>query len=113
MILETQSEMFERIVRDRHGRLFRVRFVVVERGGVLRGKVVSVAPIAARQKRFKIYDFGFKNKKQYLIQGYIEKIADNQSRTARIRINSPYFSIFEFLTPIKIRAPSGTRMGAD
>ncbi|TSC57722.1 MAG: hypothetical protein Greene041679_266 [Parcubacteria group bacterium Greene0416_79] len=44
---ETQSEIFERIVRNRNGRVFRVRFVAVERGGILRGRIVSCEEIVS------------------------------------------------------------------
>lgn len=107
---KNHSEIFERIVRNRSGLLFRVRFVVVKRNGVLRGKVISITPIVALQKGSKIYDLRFKNKKQYFLQGYTEEIAYNQSGVLLTRIRSPYFSIFEFLTPIKIRAPSSHKI---
>lgn len=85
---QNQSEVFEKIVSDRSGRLFRVQFVVVERSGKLRGRVVSCDPIVVflpSTKRF----------------------ADKTSLPFQVRKTiSPYFNKFAFLTAIKIRAPS-------
>ena len=41
---QKQSEIFEKVVL-KNGRLFRIRFVVLERGGKLRGKILSCQPI--------------------------------------------------------------------
>lgn len=85
---KNQSEVFEKIVCDRSGRLFRVRFVVVERGGALRGRVVSCEPMVVFLPSTK----RFVNKTGLSFQ--VRKIV------------SPYFNKFAFLTAIKIRAPS-------
>lgn len=97
---------FERLVRDRHGRLFRVRFVVVERDGNLRGRVISVAPITALQKRFKIYDLGFKNETLCLPAWLRSRQVKDKGLRIKDLYFSPYFNKFDFLTVIKIRAPS-------
>lgn len=85
---QNQSEVFEKVVRARNGRLFRVRFVVVERGGALRGRVVSCEPIVVFLPSTK----RFVNKTCLSFQ--VRKTV------------SPYFNKFQFLTAIKIRAPS-------
>lgn len=91
LIYQKHSEIFERIVRQADGRLFLVRFVIVERGGVLRGKIISCAVVAESTPAIcaravlgapvaASYDF--------------------------LPILSPFFSCFDFLTSVQIRAPS-------
>ncbi len=106
LIEQNQSEVFEKIVRDRSGRLFRVRFVVVERGGILRGRVVSCTSLSEIHSLIK--------------EGCLPKgdgvvclpVETQKSRTSRVvqklgeKIVSLYFNKFAFLTAIKIRAPS-------
>ena len=88
IISQTQSEIFERIVRDRSGRAFRVRFVVVERGGTLRGRIISCEPVLA-------------------FLPPVKKSVFATPLNFRVRTTAPtYFNKFAFLTAIKIRAPS-------
>ncbi|KKU60031.1 MAG: hypothetical protein UX81_C0005G0027 [Parcubacteria group bacterium GW2011_GWA2_47_12] len=83
-----QSEVFEKIIRDRSGRVFRVRFVVVERGGTLRGRIISCEPVL-------------------VFLPYVRKSTFATPLNFRVRPTaSPYFNKFAFLTAIKIRAPS-------
>ena len=104
LVRQNQSKIFERIVRDRSGRAFRVRFVVVEREGTLRGRVVSYAalnyfPSSVEEGCPKggVVVFLPTEKKVCvfrLVQKFCTKVA------------SPYFNKFEFLSVIKIRAPA-------
>jgi len=91
LIYQRQSEIFERIVRQADGRLFCVRFVVVERGGVLRGKVVSCALLAEEAP---------------VLCGRAVLGAPALTSSEFLPILSPFFSCFDFLTSIQIRAPS-------
>jgi hypothetical protein len=101
---QNQYEVFERIICDRSGRTFRVRFVIVERGGALRGRVVSRTPVSEAPSVFKegcpkggvVVFLPLENKAHTF--HLIQKIG--------ARITSPYFNKFAFLTVIKIRAPS-------
>lgn len=88
LIHQTQSEIFERVVRDRSGRAFRVRFVIVERGGALRGRIISCAPVVAFLPSVK--------------KSVFATLINFRARSTV----SPYFNKFAFLTAIKIRAPS-------
>ncbi len=90
-IIQHQSEIFEKIVRQADGRLFFVRFVVVERGGVLRGRVVSCALIAEEAKA---------------ICGRAVLGAPVAASSDFFPVLSPFFSCFDFLTSVQIRAPS-------
>ncbi len=90
-IIQTQSEIFERIVRQADGRLFRMSFVIVERGGVLRGKVVSCVLISEETKA---------------ICGRAEYGAPVASSPDFLPILSPFFSSFDFLISVQIRAPA-------
>lgn len=88
LIHQNQPEIFEKIVRDRSGRVFRVRFVVVERDGALRGRIVSCVPVVG------------------LIEGVQTPVAFHIVKKLGEKIASPYFNKFCFLSVIKIRAPS-------
>lgn len=100
---QKQSEIFEKIV-SQHGRLFRVRFVVLERGGKLRGKVISCEAIFALG-RVEDSGLGIKNL-QYCLPCGNNTAVKLQTCHYSKEIRSPYFDKSELLTPIKIRAPS-------
>ena len=112
-----QAAILERIVHARDGRLFRVRFVVVERDGVLKGRVVS-CELVQELGRFKmIYDsrlrrsgFGgqvrFRNKTYCLPAWKQLQVVKSEKLRVKSFPVSPYFNKFDFMTVIKIRAPS-------
>jgi|GEM_PF-1388130 len=89
--LRSDSSIFERIVRQADGRLFLVRFVIVERGGVLRGRIISCALITEEAKA---------------ICGRAVLGAPIATSSEFLPILSPFFSCFDFLTSVQIRAPS-------
>ena len=107
LIEQSQSEIFERIVRSGNGRVFRVRFVVVEREGILRGRVVSCvalnfipSSVVEGCPDFSgdgVVLFLSTEKKTYIFN-LVQKIG--------AKVASPYFNKFAFLTAIKIRAPA-------
>ncbi len=91
-----QSEIFEKVVL-RNGKLFRVRFVVIEREGKLRGKVVSCDVIET-------LDGDINDTKKYFpldieLGGFFE-----ETRTFDV-IASPY-SYLDFFVSQMTRAPS-------
>ena len=96
-----KSEIFEKVVHDKTGRIFRVQFVVVERNGVLRGKVISCQEIKGLR--------GCTGKRpscgHILLAGTATRKSARISKRGYRPILSP-FSQFDFLTEIKIRAPS-------
>lgn len=116
IISRNQSGIFEKLVQDRNGWLFRVRFVVVERDGVLRGKVISCEAVCGLHldrtltPRGRILHFlrrvcrrreGF-----YLpVRKALQAIKDKGLKIKDFFV-SPYFNKFDFLTVIKIRAPA-------
>lgn len=105
IIFQNQSEVFERVMRDARGRAFCVRFVVVERNGVLRGRILSCVPISSLSPFSK---GGDRLERGCFLEG---KTTDSNFQTAQkvgSVILSPYFHNFDFLTAIKIRAPSFT-----
>lgn len=107
LIYQHQSEVFEKVVCDRGGRLFRVRFVVVEREGTLRGRIISCVPLSEIPSLVEegCHDFS----RDGVVCLPIGTQKSNTSRTIKKlgkKIASPYFNKFRFLTAIKIRAPS-------
>ncbi|PIQ68598.1 MAG: hypothetical protein COV91_03295 [Candidatus Taylorbacteria bacterium CG11_big_fil_rev_8_21_14_0_20_46_11] len=94
-----QSEIFEKIVRNRNGQLFRVHFIVVERNGVFRGKVISYEEI---QELRGCTDAECKH---FLLAGNVAKREARISKKGFQPVLSPFYT-FDFLTEIKIRAPS-------
>ena len=125
VIFEKQKEVFERVIRNRSGQLFRVRFVVIERDGVSRGKIISCEQIHALRtvKSVRKYENGIRvcgiyspfvegstggnrEKAFYLLEGVRDTNTPIVVRKLGAIIESPYFNKFSFLSPIKIRAPS-------
>ncbi|MEK7208150.1 MAG: hypothetical protein AAB699_01215 [Patescibacteria group bacterium] len=102
---EKHSQIFERIVRDRGGRLFRVRFVVVQRGGRLRGRVVSCEQ-AQELDGFKIQDSRFKSQTCCLPAWKQLQVVKSEELKVSSFFPSPYFNKFTFLISNNIRAPS-------
>ncbi len=99
---QKQSEIFEKIV-NQSGKFFRVRFVVLERGGKLRGKVISCEPILAIAG---VKDKGLRIKDS---PSYLPCVRNTKSeprvRAYLAKVISP-FSALEFLTSIMVRAPA-------
>ncbi len=98
---ERNSEVMERIILQ-NGKLFRVRFVVVERGGKLRGKILSceaiemlAGEVSATAKASCLPSVTFTDEAPI-------------SRKLFAEVASPYFSL-DFLTSIQIRAPAYNR----
>jgi hypothetical protein len=97
-LLNTKQPMlFERII-SQNGRLFLMRFIVVEREGKLRGKIISCEPILGLSDAD-----GSKGK--YYFPAVLSAQRAPEGRTLFKKIVSP-FSRFEFLTSIQIRAPA-------
>ena len=95
---ERNSEVMERVVLQ-NGKLFRVRFVILERGGKLRGKVLSCEAIEVLA-----CDTGTTAKATCLPSVTFTDEAP-LSHELFGEVVSPYFSL-DFLTSIQIRAPS-------
>lgn len=105
IIYQKQSRIFEKVV-NKDDRFFRVQFIVLEREGKLFGKVISVTPITALQKGFKIYDLRFRKEAYYFpAWKHFHKVKDKGLKIKDLYI-SPFFDCYEFLTCIKIRAPA-------
>ena len=96
----SQRGTFERVLRSKDGQLMRVCFEVYEVNGEIKGRIINAEPI------FSIERSGSENFAQsiYAISGST-KIISPYSWIIEKKITSP-FSEFEFLTSIKIRAPS-------
>ena len=114
LIYQNQSEIFEKLVCTLDGRFFRVRFVVVERNGTLRGKVISCEQIPAIQtnrirRSYSPFVKGSTRQGEgfYLPARRFRQAVEDKGLRIKDLYFSPYFNKFEFLTCIKIRAPSG------
>jgi|SRR3989344_948994 len=99
VIHQNQYEIFEKIVQN-DGRLFRIRFVVIERAGKLRGKVISCEPIS--ELRGSVAE-------PYVLCGNCTEsdipVEKEQSFSSYV---SP-FSSSEFFVSQMTRAPSGAK----
>ena len=97
IINQRQSEVHERVV-TRNGQLFLVRFVIVDRDGKLRGRVLSCEAIktlpctTTEHAIFCLPEVNFSEPSPI-------------SRKFFREIISPYFSL-DFLTVVQIRAPA-------
>ena len=96
LLHQKQSEIFERIV-NRDGKLFLVRFVIVERAGKLRGKIISCEAVEALAGS------------EQPSEGYLPVILNAQAAPSEAvsfeEIVSPY-STLEFFMSQPTRAPS-------
>lgn len=102
LAFQQQSEVFERVVRDARGRAFCVRFVVVEREGILRGRIISCTPIHSLRTTNTIRTY----EQKYLLSDTKHIQTSSTPKIFHSKTTSPYFNKFQFLTAIKIRAPS-------
>ena len=110
-IVFQNAGVFERVVYDAGGRAFRLRFAVFERGGVLRGRIIS----CVRMPVPSLVEEGCPSLVlEKLGRGGVVCLLAGKTATpyflkqprAHGVIPSPYFHNFDFLTAIKIRAPS-------
>ena len=94
------SSIFERIIRDSHGVLVRVRFTVVEVNGVFKGQVISAEPLVSKTE-------GTKTDDTVVCLPCLKdnKILVDISNTGFESILSPYFSL-EFFMSQPTRAPA-------
>ena len=97
IIQQKQSEIFEKVV-SRNGRLFLVRFVIVERESKLRGRILSCEAIEALAGAEVSSEVTCLPSITFTDEA---PIADKLFE----EIISPYFCL-DFLTSIKIRAPA-------
>ncbi len=92
-----RSEVFEKVIL-RNGRLFRVQFVILERGGKLRGRVLSceaIETLAGAETFF-----------EGICLPSISFVGEAPlSRKLFEIVASPYFTL-DFLTSIMVRAPA-------
>ncbi|MDO8594975.1 MAG: hypothetical protein Q7R93_05730 [bacterium] len=98
LLHQKQSEIFERIV-NRNGKLFLVRFVVVERAGKLRGKVISCEAIESLSGSTK------ETSRNYLPILRLPRIVKDEGLRIKDCLISP-FSSLEFFMSQMTRAPS-------
>ena len=98
VVNQKQSEIFEKVV-TKNGQLFLVRFIVIERGGKLRGRVLSCEAIKS------LPEITTDNGVLYFPEVTFGEVAPI-SRKFFGEIASPYFSL-DFLTSVHIRAPAG------
>lgn len=100
MIQDTRlqkSKVFEKVVR-KNGKLFLVRFVIVESAGKLRGKIISCEAIEALKGSVSPLQQNF-------LPFSLGKSSVPASRIPREKIVSP-FSSLEFFMSQMTRAPS-------
>ncbi len=102
-----QKGIFERVLRSKDGQLMRVSFEVYEVNGEIKGRVIKAEPIVsiARGTNEKSSAIHGQNYANIFILSGSSKISSPYTWTIEKKITSP-FSEFEFLTSIKIRAPS-------
>ena len=98
-----QKGIFERVIQARNGVLVRVRFEVVDIDGVLKGRILGYEPIIALSSGIKIAESG----------GFSPCILACPEIGSVIPLSWAFekkttspFSIFDFLTSIRARAPT-------
>ena len=96
----SQSAIQERLIRNRSGVLMRVRFVIAEVDGVMRGRVISVEPVIALAGTT-----GKSHDNVFALPCAVTKKSVSHTWTSERIILSP-FSPLDLLTNIKIRAPA-------
>ncbi len=110
--LYSQKGIFEKVIRSRDGQLVRVFFEVYEIGGELRGRILRAEPILAlarattNAQSIPFYRLAGKaHSACTLLLCAPAKLVSPYSWKTEKKITSP-FSQLDFLTSIKIRAPS-------
>ena len=98
LLHQNQSEIFEKVA-TKNGKLFLVRFVIVERGQKLRGRIISCEAIET-------LPIGVTTESEHCLPSFSDVQPAPITGKRFEEIVSPFFT-FEFLTSIKIRAPSG------
>src|SRR3989344_5365523 len=110
-----QPHIYEKVVRAKNGRLARVRFVITDIDGQIRGRVLSVVPVSELPSRVTIYrnktETSFYN--QRVLNAPTKKTERFFQRACDGLITSPYFSSLDFFVSQMTRAPSGTQTFAD
>ena len=122
IIYQKKSQVFEKIV-NRSGKFFRVQFVILEREGKFRGKIIACDEIQTIRTTNEIRKYEQRIGRSYSpFRKGSTRVGEGEgfylpvSKTIcgildkGLKINdfyiSPYFDCLEFLTCIKIRAPS-------
>ncbi|MEK7169660.1 MAG: hypothetical protein AAB767_00035 [Patescibacteria group bacterium] len=93
-----EAEIFEKIVR-RNGRFFLVRFVIVERGGKLRGRVISCEAL-------EVLPVGVTAESERCLPAFSDVQPAPITRKRFEEIVSPFFTL-EFFISQMTRAPAG------
>lgn len=101
IIPSVNKGIYEHIVRDRAGRLMRVRFEVVDVDGALKGRIISAEPVLALSGAVSA-----PQKQSCLPVSVIAKIAEELAQTLPVATPSPYRSLLEFFLSQPTRAPS-------
>ncbi|PIQ92213.1 MAG: hypothetical protein COV70_01170 [Parcubacteria group bacterium CG11_big_fil_rev_8_21_14_0_20_39_22] len=92
------SQIFERVVCDKYGRLVRVTVSVREENNRFYGRIISILPITSIKGEYEKYGL--------FLNGLKEKIKLDIPICYGSVIESQYFNIFEFFTSQMPRAPS-------
>lgn len=97
-----QPEIYERIVRAKYGRLMRVRFVAVEIGDEILGKIISVEPVLEIKNTLLL-----KEGKEIILAlpAPHNPISVSFSYRVSYKIPSPFFTLDFFMSQMT-RAPS-------
>lgn len=97
-----QKGIFERLIRSKNGQLMRVSFEIYEVNGDIKGRIIKAEPVlllarATPKTAKESFDTLLLSAPVKILSPYFWNIEK--------KITSP-FSEFQFLTSIKIRAPS-------
>jgi hypothetical protein len=108
MLINSQDKgIYERILTAKNGQLVRVTFAVVEVNGVMRGRIISVAPVVsvAGQTVVATTTANSATEQLYLPLSVHHDIAASVESIFVKKTPSPYLS-FEFFMSQPTRAPS-------
>ena len=104
---QNQRGIFEKVVRAKDGRLFAVRFVVIETSGQFRARIISAAQVIELGCRVKGIGYKGKKKKEkpILLNGSRAPSTKPQALSS-FPFVSPFVSELEFFVSQMTRAPS-------
>ena len=97
LLYQNQSEIFEKVV-TKNGKLFLVRFVIVERGGKLRGRVISCEAL-------EVLPAGVTAESEHCLPAFSAVEPAPVTRRIFEELVSPFFTL-EFFISQMTRAPS-------
>ncbi len=104
LINSNNKGIYERILTAKNGQLVRVRFAIVEVGGIMRGRVISVMPVVSVAG--KTANTNTATSEQLFLTGAVARDISAAVETIFVKKTPSPFVTFEFFMSQPTRAPS-------